>query len=167
MIILQISHKQLAFITFFSLRKDHKYVSSFQQVGRFCLQQVALYFKGIPNSVDFPYMLFLFVLQFHDIIINYNKNKDKYCVKCSRKRIFYLQVYSGLQISNRNILVLVSTLSAHNMKFFIKDFFSKCEQCFRKLQICSHFQKKSIDGKLLFLWNDYSFQYAIGYIVTG
>ena len=36
-IILQISHKQFAFITFSFLRKDQKHVSSFQQVGGFCL----------------------------------------------------------------------------------------------------------------------------------
>ena len=30
------------------------------------------------------------------------------------------------------------------MKFYIKDFFSKCHQILRKLQTCSHLLKKSL-----------------------
>ena len=36
------------------------------------------------------------------------------------------------------------------MKFFIKDFFSKCEEICRKLRICSHLQKKSLMKHFIF-----------------
>ena len=65
---------KFAFILFLSFLTNQKQESGFQQVGglvtrnifAFCLQRVALYFKGMPNSIDFlkecSYMLFLFVL---------------------------------------------------------------------------------------------------------
>ena len=37
------------------------------------------------------------------------------------------------------------------MKFHIEDFFSKCDQTCRKLQICSHLLEKFLNGKLHFL----------------
>ena len=40
-----------------------------RNISAFCLQRVALYFKGMPNSIglykEFSHMLFLLVLQFH------------------------------------------------------------------------------------------------------
>ena len=36
------------------------------------------------------------------------------------------------------------------MKFSVKDFFSKCDQIRRKLQIWSHLQKKSLMKTLIF-----------------
>ena len=42
-------------------------------------------------------------------------------------------------------------LSLHKkMKFFIKDFFSKCDQISRKLRICSHLLKKSSMENFIF-----------------
>ena len=41
-------------------------------------------------------------------------------------------------------------LTAQKMKFFIKDFFSKCEQIRRKLRIWSHLLKKSLMENLIF-----------------
>ena len=49
------------FLSFLSFRKNQRHKSNFQQVGNlvkknisvFLLQQVALYLKGIPNSIDF------------------------------------------------------------------------------------------------------------------
>ena len=41
--------------------------------------------------------------------------------------------------------------TAQEMKFSIKDFFSKCNQICRKLQIWSHLLKKFFIGKLHFL----------------
>ena len=35
-------------------------------------------------------------------------------------------------------------ITAQKMKFFVKDFFSKCDQMRRKLQIWSHLLKKSL-----------------------
>ena len=49
------------------------------------------------------------------------------------------------------------------MKFSIKDFFSKCDQIQRKLQICSHLRKKSLMENFTFcavyvvLWYSLSF----------
>ena len=36
------------------------------------------------------------------------------------------------------------------MKFFIRDFFSKCDQIRRKLRIWSHLQKKSLMENFIF-----------------
>ena len=41
-------------------------------------------------------------------------------------------------------------LTAQKMKFFIKEFFSKCEQIRMKLRIWSHLLKKSLMGKVIF-----------------
>ena len=43
------------------------------------------------------------------------------------------------------------TSTAQKMKFSIKDFFSKCEQIRKKLQICSHLLKKSLMENFIFL----------------
>ena len=40
--------------------------------------------------------------------------------------------------------------SEKKMKFFIKDFFSKCEDICRKLRICSHLQKESLMEHFIF-----------------
>ena len=42
------------------------------------------------------------------------------------------------------------TLTARKMEFSIKDFFSKCDQIHRKLQIWSHFLKKSLMENFIF-----------------
>ena len=52
---------KFALVTLFSIRKNQKQESFSRQVGGlvtrnisgFCLKQVTLYFKGMPNSVDF------------------------------------------------------------------------------------------------------------------
>ena len=44
----------------------------------------------------------------------------------------------------------VISYSAKKMKFSIKDFFSKCEQIRRKLQIRSHLLKKSFMENFIF-----------------
>ena len=41
-------------------------------------------------------------------------------------------------------------ISAQNMKFSIKDFFSKCSQICRKLRIWSHLLKKSFVENFIF-----------------
>ena len=66
------SRHKFVFILLTSSSRAEKHESLFQQAGGlvtqkhpFCLQRVALYFKRIPNSVDFYqeffYMLFMFV----------------------------------------------------------------------------------------------------------
>ena len=40
--------------------------------------------------------------------------------------------------------------TAGKMKFFIKDFFSKCDKIHRKLRIWSHLLKKSLIGNFIF-----------------
>ena len=40
--------------------------------------------------------------------------------------------------------------TAQKMKFFIKDFFSKCDQIRRKLPVWSHLLKKSLMGNFIF-----------------
>ena len=42
------------------------------------------------------------------------------------------------------MVILVSQSTAEKGKFSIKDFFSKCEQIHRKLQIWSHLLEKSL-----------------------
>ena len=46
--------------------------------------------------------------------------------------------------------VLILQLTAQKMNFSIKDFFSKCDQIRRKLQIWSHLLKKSLTENLTF-----------------
>ena len=41
-------------------------------------------------------------------------------------------------------------MTARKMRFSIKDFFSKCDQISRKLQICSHLLKKSLMENFIF-----------------
>ena len=47
-------------------------------------------------------------------------------------------------------LLLVTSDTAQRMKFSIKDFFSKCDQIDRKLQIWSHLLKKSLMENFIF-----------------
>ena len=47
-------------------------------------------------------------------------------------------------------LFLVRLFTAQKMKFFIKDFFSKCDQIRRKLRIWSYLLKKSLMENLIF-----------------
>ena len=47
-------------------------------------------------------------------------------------------------------LFLVRLFTAQKMKFFIKDFFSKCDQIHRKLRIWSYLLKKSLMENLIF-----------------
>ena len=44
----------------------------------------------------------------------------------------------------------VTCHTAQKMKFSIKDFFSKCDQIYRKLQIWSHLLKKSVMENFIF-----------------
>ena len=54
-------------------------------------------------------------------------------------------------IKNTIVLkVLVSRYTAQKMKFYIKDFFSKCDQIRRKLRIWSHLLKKSLMQNFIF-----------------
>ena len=57
---------KFAFIFFFSFLTNQKQESRFQQVGGnisvFCLQWVVLYFKAMPNSMDFYKGIFLHVI---------------------------------------------------------------------------------------------------------
>ena len=63
-------------IPFLSFRKNQKQESNFQQVGSivtrnisvFCSQQVALVFRGIPNSTDFHKRIFWHVIHAHVIV---------------------------------------------------------------------------------------------------
>ena len=43
-----------------------------------------------------------------------------------------------------------SNVTTQKIKFFIKDFFSKCDQIHRKLRIWSHLLKKSLMEKFIF-----------------
>ena len=47
--------------------------------------------------------------------------------------------------------------TAQQMKFFIKDFFSKCDQIHSFLQIWSHLPKKSLMKNFIFLCSATSF----------
>ena len=61
---------EFAFIPSLSFRRNQKQEAKFQQVGGLvtrnisvsCLQRVALYFKGMPNSIDFHKKIFLHVI---------------------------------------------------------------------------------------------------------
>ena len=48
-------------------------------------------------------------------------------------------------------LTVRTHVTAQKVKFFIKDFFSKCDQILRKLRIWSHLRKKSSMENFIFL----------------
>ena len=48
-------------------------------------------------------------------------------------------------------IVVSVFFTAQKTKFFIKDFFSKCDQCRRKLRILSHLLKKSLMENFIFV----------------
>ena len=66
---------------FLSLHKNQKQESNFQQVDgvvtrnsfAFCLWQVALYFKGMPNSIDFYKRILLHVIPVRIIVPWFNR----------------------------------------------------------------------------------------------
>ena len=58
--------------------------------------------------------------------------------------IVYL--FLGKKINKKSVM----TYTAQKMKFFIKDFFSKCDQIGRKLRICSYLLKKSLIENFIF-----------------
>ena len=47
-------------------------------------------------------------------------------------------------------MLMVTNLTAQKVKFPIKDFFSKCDQIRRKLQIWSHLLKRSLMENFIF-----------------
>ena len=62
--------------------------------------------------------------------------------------------------------------TAQKMKFFVKDFFSECDQIRRKLQIWSHLLKKSFMVNFIFLCIDsmsrsshLNYQYGAIYVI--
>ena len=64
--------------------------------------------------------------------------------KKSQILIFLLPYWSlhSCHSSNKILAAIEIAHIAQKMKLFIKDFFSKCDQIFRKLRIWSHLQKK-------------------------
>ena len=53
-------------------------------------------------------------------------------------------------LDNDFIFNLALDVTAQKMKFFIKDFFCKCDQICKKLRIRSHLRKKSFLEKFIF-----------------
>ena len=49
-----------------------------------------------------------------------------------------------------NVSIYSNTFTAQKMKFFIKDFISKCDQIRRKLRIWSNFPRKSLMENFIF-----------------
>ena len=72
----------------------------------------------------------------------------------------YLQHFSsnqlGVTITTEHLLIsyyvsnVIRSLHCTEIKFFIKDFFSKCEQICRKLRVCLHLLKKFLMEGLFF-----------------
>ena len=62
--------------------------------------------------------------------------------------------------SNRNAKIMNCIYTNHctKMKFSVKDFFSKCDQIRRKLQILSHLLKKSLMENLIFLCSEWTYK---------
>ena len=79
---------RFVFIPFFSFCRNQKQESNFQKFGDlvtrsifpFCLLRVLLYFKGMPNSIDFHKKIFLHVIPVRIIvrclIIQFQMNAD-------------------------------------------------------------------------------------------
>ena len=75
---------KVAFILLLCFLTNRNQESRFQQVGGlvtrnisvFCLYRVALYFKDMPNSIDFYKGIFLRVIPVHPIVPRYNENEN-------------------------------------------------------------------------------------------
>ena len=80
----------------------------------------------MPDTVYFYSFIFLFLYRF----------------------IFYVDMYicASLQFYMKNY----HTYTAQNIKFSIKDFFSKCDQILNFLRILSHLLKKSLTKNFIF-----------------
>ena len=68
-----------------------------------------------------------------------------------------VDVSNNCHISPHNSYVWV--IAAQKMKFFVKDFFSKCDQIRGLLRIWSHFTEDILNGKLHFLFSDVFFNH--------
>ena len=62
----------------------------------------------------------------------------------------YTQITQKLHRKQKNFLVSIFSTLFKKMKFFVKDFFSKCDQIRRKLRIWSHLLRKSLMENFIF-----------------
>ena len=71
-----------------------------------------------------------------------------------RKFLKHTMAYHKLKYNDlnqvNNVIMLSSLITAQKVKFFIKDFFSKCDQIRSLLQIWSHLLKKSLIENFIF-----------------
>ena len=79
----------------------------------------------------------------------------------------YLWIYTLIKIEKTGC----SIYTAQKMKFSIKDFFSKCDQIRRKLQIWSHLLKKTLMENFIFcaildVWRELFHFRSIGHLCS-
>ena len=68
----------------------------------------------------------------------------------STKRLLNAIYMVSCRNASRFSYSATTTITAQKMKFYIKDFFSKCAQIRRKLRIWSHLLKKSLMQNFIF-----------------
>ena len=96
------------------------------------------------NGSDFIFVLII-IITFKIVLV------PRPCLSWMLKVIQYWNFVKNL----RNRLVNTRFDAAQKMRFSINDFFTKCDQIHRKLQIWSHLLKKSLMGNFIFgaVWN--------------
>ena len=104
-------------------------------------------------------MLTMF-LYFHKLSLKHFATKHQCRKECSLDKIFnpsticcnFMRTEAATVFCNKGLdLKPGMILSAQKMKFSIRDFFSKCNQIQRKLQIWSHLFTKSLMENFIFL----------------
>ena len=96
---------------------------------------------------------------FHNLSLKHFATKHMCRKKCSLDKIInpsticcnFMRTYAATVFCNKGFVLKPGMiLSAQKMKFSITNFFSKCNQIQRKLQIWSHLFKKSLMENFIF-----------------
>ena len=96
-----------------------------RNISVFCLLQVALYFKAMPNSIDFYKGIFLHAIPVRIIVPFFNTNGDVVkIIDCQSLENFPKNVYDGVCFNTIASLCCTncnSTISRIHHRFFLED----------------------------------------------
>ena len=104
-------------------------------------------FSCIQTEYGDPHRKSPYSVQIQD---NTDRKKLRIWTLFTQCALVLVSVYANTGWEKTISLVSSAAITAQKMKFSIKDFFSKCEQIRRKLQIWSHLLKKSLMENFIF-----------------
>ena len=132
------SNKKVLLLVLFSLKKCYIfliYLMAKRNISVFCLQQVALYFKAIPNSIDIYKGIFLHVIHVCIIVpCSHNMFSGHHCVKSVQIQSFSWCVFSHIWTEYGDLLWKSPHLvkireNTDQKKLHIRTFFAKWMSC--------------------------------------